>query len=170
MSTNFGYSVLAAGSQSAAQWVADPSRRLAFLAAVRPSIVIAELGANDIANGNSFTTVRDTLLAMWRTIANLGIKVYPTTFTPRTTSTDAWATTANQTVCVSEAVRVQINDFIRSTPAPCSGFLDVADIAETARNSGKWKVAGVAWTNDGIHTTRHADIAAGLSLSALGVN
>ena len=169
VSTNFGYSVLAAGSQSAAQWVADPSRRLAFLAAVRPSIVIAQLGTNDIGNGNSFDAVRDNLLALWQSIANLGIKVYPTTFTPRTTSTDAWATTTNQTVGANEAVRVQINDFIRSTPGPCSGFLEVADIAEAARNSGKWKVTGGAWTSDGVHTTRHAEIAAGLSLSALGV-
>ncbi len=169
MSTNFGYSVLAAGSQSAAQWVADPSRRLAFLAAVRPSIVISQLGTNDIGNGNSFDTILNNLLALWQSIANLGIKVYPTTFTPRTTSTDAWATTTNQTVGANEVVRVQINDFIRSTPGPCSGFLEVADIAEAARNSGKWKVTGGAWTSDGVHTTRHAEIAAGLSLSALGV-
>ena len=169
VSTNFGYSVLAAGSQSAAQWVADPSRRLAFLAAVRPSIVISQLGTNDIGNGNSFDTILNNLLALWQSIANLGIKVYPTTFTPRTTSTDAWATTTNQTVGANEVVRVQINDFIRSTPGPCSGFLEVADIAEAARNSGKWKVTGGAWTSDGVHTTRHAEIAAGLSLSALGV-
>ncbi len=73
MSTNFGYSVLAAGSQSAAQWVADPSRRLAFLAAGRPSIVISQLGTNDIGNGNSFDTILNNLLALWQSIANLGI-------------------------------------------------------------------------------------------------
>lgn len=41
---------------------------------------------------------------------------------------------------------------------PLHAVFDVADIFETARNSGRWKTDGTAgkWTADGIHPTQHA--------------
>lgn len=64
---------------------------------------IGGYGNNDIHGGVEVTTpqsadrVSNTLLRVWRTFANRGIKNWQSTITPRTTSTDAWGTTANQT-------------------------------------------------------------------------
>lgn len=107
------------------------------------------LGGND-----SYSTPeqRATLQANLVTIANLllqrGKRVWCHTLRPETTSTDGWATTANQTPAAEEAGRVAMNAWFRSVPAPFSGVFDVADAVETARNSGIWKPN---YTLDGVH-------------------
>ena len=162
MVTNkMGQCVIACGSNTAAQWVADSALRRAAIAAMKPAVVINQLGTNDIANGRTAAQVNADLLAIWQQLAAMGCKVFQTTFTPRSSSTDGWTTTTGQTPQFN-AVRTAVNDYIRSKPAPLHGVLEVADIAETARNSGIWKITGGNWTTDGIHTVRHADIAAAL--------
>lgn len=107
------------------------------------------LGTND-----SYTTEaeRTTLKNNLVTIANLllqrGQRVWCATLPPRTTSTDAWATTGNQTALASESGRVAMNAWFRSVPAPFSGCFDIADALETARDSGIWKAG---YTIDGTH-------------------
>lgn len=129
------------------------------------------LGTNDA--GRTFAQIQADLLAIWTNLANRGIKVYGCTINPTTTSTDSWATTANQTVKSGEAVRVQINDWIRTTPAPLTGYIDTADATESARNSGKWKVTGAAnyATTDGTHPTdvMHQAMGAAIPVSALTI-
>jgi hypothetical protein len=85
-----------------------------------------------------------------------GLKVFQTTICPRTTSTDNWTTTTNQTPYAHEDIRVALNDWIRTCPAPLSGFFDAADLAETSRNSGIWKVG---YPSDGTHITKTGAIA-----------
>jgi lysophospholipase L1-like esterase len=96
----------------------------------------------------------------------MGLPVFQNTITPSTTSTDSWATTGNQTPESSNAVRVQVNDWIRTVPSPLSGYFEIADLAETARNSGIWKAG---YTSDGLHpnATGHSALAAGIDVSKL---
>ncbi len=92
--------------------------------------------------------------------------------TPYTNGTDAWATVANQTPNGSaETNRLDYNVWIRdgapidsTTKAPVAigaaglragqaghplaGYIDAADLGESARNSGKWKAG---YTSDGLH-------------------
>lgn len=146
---------------------------------------IVEYGTNDLGQPYSGGATPDaaTVLAnyksrvvdWWLTLANSGIKVYQTTLTPGTTSTDGFATTANQTAQAYNVVRVPANDWFRDgaplaglAPAatgttdptairagqpghPLKGVIEVADSVETARNSGKWKSPG--YTYDGSHPT-----------------
>lgn len=139
---------------------------------------ICEGGYNDIFNNSqSLANVQSSMVACWRSLAHSGIRVYQTTITPRTSSTDSWATTANQSIpdATKEGVRTSVNDWIRdgapvnasyvavavgTTAAgtlrtgqaghPLTSYFDVADKLETARNSGIWRVSP-ALTGDGTH-------------------
>lgn len=88
---------------------------------------------------------------IWALYGGAGLKIWQCTIPPVTTSSDGWTTTANQTVTVNESKRVALNDWFRSVPSGLSGFIEVADILETSRNSGKWKVTPSPLTLDGIH-------------------
>lgn len=112
-------------------------------------VAIVNFGSNDMANdGAVFATIQSRLQTLWASLGALGLKVYQCTILPRTTSTDGWKTTGNQTIYAAtatwEAARTSLNDWIRTTPSPISGYFDAADAVETARNSGIWKAPGSA--------------------------
>jgi hypothetical protein len=113
--------------------------------------VIDELGVNGLTNNTISQRV-----TMWQQWADGGLKVYATTLPPRTTSTDAWATVGNQTALSNEYIRVAYNELVRSVPAPLSGYIEIADTMETARNSGKWLTDGAANgpSSDGVHPSQ----------------
>jgi lysophospholipase L1-like esterase/acyl CoA:acetate/3-ketoacid CoA transferase alpha subunit len=168
LSNNTGYHRQVRATQTAAMFLADSRRRLALLAAISPTHVIFQLGTNDIGNGGSFESVQSTLLQCWNILAGMGIRVVATTFSPHnTSSTDNWATPGNQTPASNNAVRGRINDWIRSLPAPLTGYLECADVVETSRGSGVWKSDGTAnkYTTDGLHLSpfAHALVAEALA-------
>jgi lysophospholipase L1-like esterase len=152
---------------------------------------ICEYGINDLYDlGNNDVVVRGNLLKVWIELSVRGMKVYQTTITPRSTSTDGWVTTANQTPQNATIVawRTTVNDWIRAgspidptTKAavavgtsgallagqaghPLTGYFEIADLAETARNSSIWKAG---YTTDGLHPTgtAAAALAAGIDVS-----
>lgn len=161
-----------------AQYWRDPAYRLRtgqFWSMATHALV--PLGVNDFATAATLAQIQGYLREIWSELDGRGVKPYACTITPKTTSTDNWATTANQTPHANEAKRTAINDWIRggapldaSTLAPVAlgtsgallidddahplaGHLEIADTVETARNSGKWKVDGTAFLNttDGTH-------------------
>jgi lysophospholipase L1-like esterase len=134
-------------------------------------------GTNDLTSNPGSAIVQARMLELWGRLTDMGMMVRAATIPPRTTSTDAWATLANQTANASEPSRVTMNNWIRdgapilagvavaagsSAPGtlrtgaaghPLVGYYEVADAAESARDSGKWKVSGAAnyATLDGTH-------------------
>jgi lysophospholipase L1-like esterase len=130
--------------------------------------MICSLGRNDVTGGDSLAEMQRNLRTVWRLYADRGIKVYQTTISPITTSTDKWRTTTGQTIIAHEANRVALNDWIRTTPAPLSGYFDAVDYFETARNSGIWKVNGEEryFTDDGTHPSAAAHKAAAASIDS----
>ena len=129
-------------------WITDHTQ--ARSAAQRGSDrAIVAYGTNDLANtGNNLAALQGLLTPLWTNLANKGMKVYACTIVPRTTSTYGWATTGNQTAYNSSnaistsSLRAQLNDWIRTTPAPLTGYLETADLAETWRNFGWLAMAG----------------------------
>lgn len=115
------------------------------------SHIFIELGINDLPIPRTAATV----LANHQTIIGLfpGKIIYQQTLPPRTTSTDSFATTGNQTLPSYQAQIVAFNTAIRSGQPGVTGFFEIADTVESARNSGLWKVDGTAfkYTVDGIH-------------------
>jgi lysophospholipase L1-like esterase len=98
-----------------------------------------------------------------------GFPVYVQTNLPATTSTDAFATTANQTVVASEAQRLALNASMRAGGvANAWGVVDTARWAESATDPGKW-LPGL--TADGTHPNRAGSvtIATGGALAPLGL-
>ncbi|GAB4068637.1 SGNH/GDSL hydrolase family protein [Ancylobacter sonchi] len=145
-------------------------------------------------NGSSFVDeanrvrTQTQMIALWTLGARYkrqGARLFQTTITPSTTSTDSFATTANQALQTgfTAGQREILNDWLRdgapivgAAPVatgtsgalyagdgshPLHAVFDVADAAESSRNSGKWKVNGAAnwFTADGLHPTRAGNLA-----------
>ncbi|MBJ7519102.1 MAG: hypothetical protein JHC84_05345 [Solirubrobacteraceae bacterium] len=150
-------------------------------------------GVNDFATDPSAANLRASLATLWLELANRGLQVIACTITPKTTSTDSWATTGNQTKHANEATRIAVNDWLRDgaaldpatlapvatgTPGaltigndahPVVALNDNADAVETARNSGIWKVDGTAlwYTTDGTHPAAAGHLAMAASMRAV---
>jgi lysophospholipase L1-like esterase len=136
------------------------------------SHVLCAYGTNDVAAGAALGTIQANAIAAWQLFDDARLQVFQTTITPTTTSTDSWATTANQTISGSNAVRVSFNDWLRDGAPissafvavatgsggsalragdplhPLAGYFETADSVESGRNSGKWAASKTA---DGIH-------------------
>lgn len=164
MRAGYGYASLGMNGQRTDGFV--QYKRLNRMVLVKDcDIAICNYGTNDLANQVALQTIKDNLLDIWAALTSRGIKVYQTTITPHTTSTDAWTTTTNQTPTNASTAggagtdRTLLNDWIRTIPsANLVGIIEVADVVESSRNSGLWKPG---YTTDGIHpnNTGHTDIA-----------
>lgn len=113
---------------------------------------LTEWGTNDLRLGQTQAQLT----------ANIGIiqattpgKVYgQSTLLNRTTSTDGWVTTANQTVQTDGnwGALTAFNTAVRALLPNTTFFAESSDFASTARNSGIWPApGGVAQTLDGTH-------------------
>lgn len=121
------------------------------------SHLMCEFGSNDFYL-NSKTSAQ--LIAGLKAILDTrrpGQKVYQTTITPKTTSTDSYATVANQTIAAptTNTERVTFNTAVRAGSTgmtTLTGFIDAASIAESSLNSGKWTASpSPPYTADGLH-------------------
>lgn len=129
-----------------------------------------EYGHNDLFDGKTPVQIQtDLLTCCTRNRARGIIKNIIMTLIPHTGSTDGWSTTAGQTTQPSppfETDRVAHNTWVRdggpidpTTLAPVAAgtvgalrfgqgvhpigaYLEVADVVESGRNSGKWKAMG----------------------------
>lgn len=90
--------------------------------------------------------------------------VFLRTCEPYATSTDSYATTANQTKFLDatrEGIRTAWNDKVRSgTLVGMTDFFDTADQVESARNSGLWRAGTVPLVGaDGLHAVQAGEMA-----------
>jgi len=170
VSVNVGY----AGSASSSGSSLGFRQRSAAITGCTHSIEM--YGTNDFATA-TLAQIQARLILNWRARAAQGIRAYACTLVPRVTSTDLYATTANQTDTTGNTtVRAPVNDWLRAGAPmstalvavaagtagaitfgqaghPAIGYFETADAVESARNSGTWKVDGTAnkYTSDGIH-------------------
>lgn len=113
--------------------------RALALANAYSSEVILQIGTNDLAGASTAATILGRLTTIAGKLTSKQ-RVYGVTAFPRTTSTDSWTTTANQTVLSTEAERVKLNTGVRAIPAGFTDAIDVASVIETSFNSGIFKV------------------------------
>lgn len=150
--------------------VASNSQRLLLIPYA--SHIAVQLGINDVGAAVASATILASLQSLWTAIAAVKqpqAKLYQATLEPYTTSSDSWATLANQTVTANEANRVALNTSLRASPQTnLESFIDVADVLEAGRNSGKWNVTSLAngWTADGLHASAYANQSAALTVLA----
>ncbi|SEH89568.1 SGNH/GDSL hydrolase family protein [Paraburkholderia hospita] len=128
------------------------SKALRVALAVDHQYVHFEYGINDLTAGRTAAVIQAALTSAYNLPDFATKKVSQSTIPPVTTSTDLWVTTANQTVVASNPQRVLLNDWFRTKPAPLWKYFEVADVMESARNSGIWAApGGAALTGDGTH-------------------
>lgn len=140
---------MAKPGESLQTFVAETTRKYRSQFLRRCTHVVSGYGGADIIlNSRSLVQFQADLQTLVTLCTGLGIKVFQSTILPYTTSSDSWATVENQTHHANEAVRVATNTWIRTVPIGLAGIFDIADVAESARDSGFWKVG---YTTDGIH-------------------
>ena len=152
----YGYIDSSFPGDTAQHFAGDPQPAVISLAAYC-SQVIDEYGHNDIyVSGDNLATLEGFQTTIYGLFTG-GQIVGQTTLSPTTTSTDTWATTANQSIVTGNTTRVSFNDALRSSAfGPNGGFLDMTNAVETSLDSGIWK-AGASfsacnpWTGDGVH-------------------
>ena len=138
-------------------WARSSGRKYALRRSLASdgAVAIVNFGVNDLSQGRTVAQIKDDLLVVWQSLARLGVRVHQTTITPMTA-------TDGVTPLATEPLRVELNGWIRTAPSPLAGYLDIADAAETSRNSGVWKQG---FATDGIHPqlAGHAALAAAIS-------
>lgn len=137
-------------------WNTSGSRRTRGTQLDGVTDVIVAWGINDLVNNaRTAAQLKADLTTLYAYLAGLGIRVHAATLCPRTTSTDSFATTTNQTAAspMTTAILADVNDWIRLLQPNVYGVIEQADAVMSARNSGLWKVDGTAnkYTSDGTH-------------------
>lgn len=154
-SIGFANAARSAARVSAVATAGSFSRRAA-LANAYCTHVLSNFGVNDSMSGRT----AEQILGDLETLAGLFDKpFFQSTISPSSSSSDGWATVEGQTPHANDARRIAVNAGIRAMPAWLDGYFEVADVTESARDSGSWKAG---YTSDGIHanTTGYAAIEA----------
>lgn len=174
--TGIGY-IMAALSGDQASLVVQSTyhfRRWTWLGA--GTSMLCEYGRNDLSNARTLAQIQANLITIWSYGAQLGQRVFQTTITPYTDSTDGWTTTGNQTSHAGnqESIRVSLNTWIRAgapvtsaasltpvavgTPGalvagqpghPLFKYWEIANTIESAQDSGLWAVNAGRQVTDG---------------------
>lgn len=151
----FAYSTMAGPGDSAVEFVASNTNRLAC--ARMASDVMVGYGTNDINGGRSAVQLNADMATIGGYFRGLSA-LYTRTITPLTTSSDSWATVANQTASAQQAIINSVNATRLSIPAPYTRCFDLSTFASSARDSGKWICdlsPTVFWgTKDGTHPSQ----------------
>lgn len=183
------------------------SKRRRQLASAAPIAFIGSYADNDISTGTSLAATQALFLAAAKIFANRNARaasrgaVLTQTLIPRTTSTDNFQTTTNQTPVTGESVRLSYNAWIRDgmpidattkvavatgiatnvlragnaghpiaalavagTSTLASGYIEIADVVESARDSGKWKVLALSGAATTISGTKNLTLVDNLSI------
>jgi len=162
-----------AGERASTIGLGGASRRLAFLRYATD--VLTNYGTNDIAlGGATFAQVQASLVTAWAAMKTRGGRVWQILIIPRTTSTDNWATAANQTPVSGFAVggiRDQLNTWIKAQAgALIDGYIDLNVYLEDQAHPGAFVTNGTAqfYTLDGIHPSSNGHALATPGITAWG--
>lgn len=119
--------------ETAANWATRPAGRLALTADAITHVLIG-YGRNDLDGGASSSTLLSRIRVIADYYLSRGVQVFVRTVTPRTTSTDGFITTANQTVHNAgfEAQRIAYNALVRGSfrSYGWSGIFDVSRVVD----------------------------------------
>lgn len=133
------------------------SRRKALIDAYCTHIM-SDYGINDLNSGGRSAAQVTTDLQTAVTL--FGKPWIHCTLSPIATSSDSFATTAGQTTNATvNPKRITFNASVRNGDGGISGYVEIADVVESARDSGKWKADGTTanlYTSDGVHESQYA--------------
>jgi lysophospholipase L1-like esterase len=170
LATRFPYAQISKQSMKASEFDAFGNagwlQIMALINAASPTHLVSEYGFNDLRIARTPAQLSGNLASIYNKFPTA--TAYQATITPRSTSTDGWITTINQTPYAVNDFSNQVtamNAIIRAVGITNQdAYFEPADIAMTARDSNIWK-APPASTLDGAHPTSAmaASISASLS-------
>jgi hypothetical protein len=166
LSGQAGYVQIAMSSEPMSNFILPTKhfRRSNFIKYAR--YCVNNYSINDFTGGQTAAQLEaNQILNAQRCLARGVVKYILTTITPHTTSTDRWVTTGNQTLNTGtqNTQRVAYNDWVRAggpiDPSslaavsvgtagalvfgmpghPIAGYLEIANVVESAQDSGFWK-------------------------------
>jgi hypothetical protein len=143
------------GGDSLTEFVRSAKVRIALIQG-HFTHAICSLGIAEIRAGGDEAMVRQRFTQMWDLLHGLGLKVFQTTITPWTASTDQWRTDTGQTRrlpnFIPGGLYQRINQWIRSVPPPLTGCFDASAVLDSSVDSGLWTTSrGAPVTSDGAH-------------------
>jgi hypothetical protein len=152
----YGYINVGRVEDQANFWSLNPSGHVNRLLLLKYcSHLLCEIGINDIhVGGRSAAQLKADLTTIAGMVPSLAM--FASTIPPETTSTDNWATTANQTplATAQEAIREAVNIAIRAGLPGMAGYYDQCAFAEynfLANGGGGSGLWNPGLTADGIH-------------------
>ena len=126
--------------------------RLAFLDGATHAVVAVGTNDGSLRSPDDTARLKDRVLRLAEMLAERGSTAWLATVPPRTTSTDGWSTTANQTPVIGSQPHylADFNQWARQVPDPFIGCFDLAAYCESSTDpdSGLWAPRA---TDDGIH-------------------
>jgi len=144
--STLAYINLSANANTTSSFISGASARSAVFG--HCTHLVSELGINDYST--SVATVLSNLQSIWSTNFPKA-RVTQTTLTPKSSSTDSWATLANQTA-QSATFRAAFNSAIKTgISGQTCGYYDIAAALESG-STGKWIASpSPPYTADGLH-------------------
>jgi hypothetical protein len=127
---------------------------LALVNSTGGGIALDNFGTNDILNWATLAEAQAAYLKWWGWQKSLGFTIYQATILPRT---DGGFNASK------EAMRVALNAWFKTLPAPLSKVVDVDILAETSLNSGVWKAG---YSSDGVHFNSASEALGGVAIIA----
>lgn len=142
-----GFISIASGGDRANYFISNHTNRGALFPYCTQAVI--EFGVNDLIGGArtpAQLSADMTTLAGQFTAGSVGGvgKVWQTTITPDTTSTDSFVTTVNQTGVAGNSNIPIYNDLVRAGISGYSGYFDIANALMSGVDSGLWAVNGFA--------------------------
>lgn len=147
---SYGYSIISRPSSIASTMTVNTPNQYRMRYSQYFTHAIVNFGTNDFNTVDTLTTQETVIKGLWKQLKDQGLKVYHSTTMPRSTSSDSFATTANQTAYNTNTYNDKRKTFNAKLRRGEYGVnvIDVSDAVEDIRDNGKWKVA---FTTDGIH-------------------
>lgn len=126
-----------------------------YLTELRSSYAFICMGNNDVHNVGIDLAALQSRFTRWMDwFRGMGLQVVCTTISPRTTTSNAWATLAGQTksTLAVNVKRRAFNDWLLTKPHPAIVEVwDLASYVSEPTDPDLWRVDGGANTNDGTH-------------------
>lgn len=146
--------ILAKGGETLSEMGIPAAHRYRAMFADGGTHAILSGGTNDggLSNGAGVTTMQGRATTSCTWLNSIGIpNVTLQTIPPRTSSTDSWATTVNQTPTAGAQIvpLASFNTWVMTTPSPFTGSSDIAAPCNSTPGSGLWPAGSV--TGDGVH-------------------
>jgi hypothetical protein len=149
---SFGYINAGCIGELAQGYVTTNAKRTAL--ATYCTHIVTQYGINDLVNSRTAAQLKTDMQSI---IALTAKPTYVATLTPKSGSTDTWATTGNQTADATvTAPRVTYNASVRTGLVGAAGFFEIGDAVENVRDTDIWKAG---YTGDGLHPNRTGNVA-----------